>query len=77
MVEASEAVLVVGSSLAVYSAYRLARAAKHAGAHLALLNVGPTRADEFADLKVEALAGEALTRLAAHPSLVLPRGSLQ
>eukprot|EP00884_Botryococcus_braunii_P023005 jgi/Botrbrau1/9389/Bobra.0252s0014.1 len=73
VVERSDAVLVVGSSLAVYSAYRLARAAKQAGARLALLTVGPNRADDFADVKVQALAGEALSRLAAHPALLLPR----
>ena len=65
--------LVVGSSLAVYSAYRLARAAAQAGAYLALLSVGPNRADDLAHVKVEALAGEALSRLVAHPALAHPR----
>lgn len=57
----------------VYSAFRLARAAKAGGAKLALVSVGPTRADSLADLKAEVLAGEALSRLAAHPALLLPR----
>ena len=69
----ADAMLVVGSSLMVYSAYRLAKATKAAGSPLALCVVGPTRADDMADLKVEALAGEAMTRLASLPSLLVPR----
>ena len=67
--------LVVGSSLAVYSAYRLAKAAKKVDAALFILTAGPTRGDDMADAKLEALAGEALARLAAHPSLLLARAS--
>jgi NAD-dependent deacetylase sirtuin 4 len=70
---ACDAMLVVGSSLTVYSAFRLARAAREAGAGLAIVNVGPTRADEVADLKIEARAGEALPALAASGPLTLPR----
>lgn len=68
-----DAMLVVGSSLMVYSAFRLAKAAKAAGAHLGVLTAGPTRADALADIKIEALAGEALSRLAAQPPLLIPR----
>jgi NAD-dependent deacetylase sirtuin 4 len=57
----------------VWSAFRLAKAAKEAGAALAIVNVGETRADDIADLKVHVLAGEALMKLATHPSLMLPR----
>lgn len=70
---AADLVLVVGSSLMVWSAFRLIKAAKEGGARLAIVNVGPTRADDLADLKVEALAGEVMMRLAAHPRLLLPR----
>lgn len=59
--------------LMVYSALRLASAAKAAGAKLVLVNVGPTRADGIADDKVEVLAGEAMMRLAVHPAMQLPR----
>ena len=52
LVEECDALLVVGSSLMVYSAFRLARAAATSGAQLALLSVGPTRADDIADIKV-------------------------
>jgi NAD-dependent deacetylase sirtuin 4 len=43
------------------------------GAELAVVNLGPTRADDLADVKVEALAGEAMMKLATHPSLLIPR----
>lgn len=72
-VSSCDLVLVVGSSLMVWSAFRLIKAAKGAGAALAIVNVGPTRADDLADLKVEALAGEVMMRLASHPRLLLPR----
>ena len=47
----AECLLVVGSSLMVYSAFRLAKAAKDAGAAVVLLSVGPNRADSLADCK--------------------------
>ncbi|BDA47732.1 NAD-dependent protein deacetylase [Coccomyxa sp. Obi] len=73
LAEGCDGLLVVGSSLMVYSAFRLAKAAKASGGALAVLTAGPTRADAVADLKIEALAGEALSRMAAHPSLLIPR----
>ncbi|KAK9809163.1 hypothetical protein WJX72_010502 [[Myrmecia] bisecta] len=72
-IEDADALLVVGSSLMVYSAFRLAKAAKANGAPLAIITVGPTRADDLADMKIEALAGEALSRMASHPALLLQR----
>lgn len=44
--------LVVGSSVMVYSAFSLVERAKAAGARVAVINIGPTRADRLADLKV-------------------------
>ncbi|MDR6839934.1 NAD-dependent protein deacetylase [Pseudoxanthomonas sacheonensis] len=49
----SQALLVVGSSLMVYSGFRFARMAHEAGLPIALLNRGQTRADSIADLKLE------------------------
>ena len=54
---------MVGSSLQVFSAFRLARAAHQAGKPIAILNVGPTRADELSTLKVGCDAAEVLPRL--------------
>jgi NAD-dependent SIR2 family protein deacetylase len=58
------ALLVVGSSLAVYSGFRFARRAHELGLPVALVNDGPTRADDLADVRVGGRAGEVLPRLA-------------
>lgn len=49
----AEGLLVVGSSLMAYSAFRLCRAIKDQGKPLLAINRGKTRADELLDLKVE------------------------
>lgn len=51
--DAADALLVVGSSLMVYSGYRFARQAHALGIPLAIVNRGLTRADDLADLKLE------------------------
>lgn len=56
----SDALLVVGSSLMVYSGYRFARMAHEAGQPVAILNQGRTRADDLATLKLEADCGTTL-----------------
>ena len=61
--EQSDALLVVGSSLMVYSGYRFARAAADAGKPLAAVNLGRTRADELLTLKVTERCSEALAFL--------------
>ncbi|MCJ8203771.1 NAD-dependent protein deacetylase [Pseudomonas sp. RGM2987] len=52
-VEDAEGLLVVGSSLMAFSAFRLCRAIKDQGKPLLAINRGKTRADELLDLKVE------------------------
>lgn len=54
---AAEAVLVVGSSLMVYSGFRFARMAHERGQPLAILTRGRTRADALAELKLDAECG--------------------
>ncbi len=49
----ADALLVIGSSLMVYSGYRFARMAHEAGKPIALLNRGRTRADDLASLRLE------------------------
>ena len=73
LAQSCDGLLVVGSSLQVYSAFRLAKAAKQAEAGIALLTAGWTRADELADMKIECLAGEVLSRLASDSALLVPR----
>ncbi len=65
LVDDAEALLVVGSSLAVYSGFRFARRAAERGIPIGILNLGPTRADPLAAARLEARAAEALPRLAA------------
>jgi len=59
----SEALLVVGSSLFVYSGYRFVVQAKQLGIPVAVVNIGQTRADNMADLKIEAMAGNLLPKI--------------
>eukprot|EP01023_Acetabularia_acetabulum_P035305 TRINITY_DN33305_c0_g1_i1.p1 TRINITY_DN33305_c0_g1~~TRINITY_DN33305_c0_g1_i1.p1 ORF type:complete len:377 (-),score=53.43 TRINITY_DN33305_c0_g1_i1:228-1190(-) len=69
----NQALLVLGSSLMVYSAFRLVKLAQQLGKKIAVVNVGDTRADDIVDFKVQARVGEVLSRMARHPSLLLPR----
>ncbi|MDX5378075.1 MAG: NAD-dependent protein deacetylase [Halomonas sp.] len=66
MVDEAEALLVVGSSLMVYSGYRFARQASAAGKPTACLNLGRTRADALYALKLEAPVGVVLAAVAAN-----------
>jgi len=59
----ADAVLVVGSSLMVYSGFRFVQAASQAGLPVAALNHGVTRADALLSLKVEASCAQALAFL--------------
>jgi NAD-dependent SIR2 family protein deacetylase len=62
-VDRGDALLVVGSSLTVWSGFRFARRAGEKEIPIAILNVGPTRADDLAALKVEARCGDALSEV--------------
>lgn len=61
--EAADAMLVVGSSLMVYSGYRFAQAAARAGKPIAAVNLGTTRADELLTLKIMDRCADALSFL--------------
>jgi NAD-dependent SIR2 family protein deacetylase len=63
-VDASEVLLVVGSSLAVFSGYRFLRRAVERGIPVAIINRGPVRGEEHAAVKIEASTGETLSALA-------------
>ena len=54
----SDSVLVLGSSLQVYSAYRFMVAAHEQKKPIAIVNIGPTRADNLATLKVQVKIGD-------------------
>ncbi len=61
--DAADAMLVVGSSLMVYSGYRFAERAAASAKPIAAVNLGRTRADPLIALKVEAPCEEALAFL--------------
>jgi NAD-dependent SIR2 family protein deacetylase len=58
-----EVLVVVGSSLAVYSGFRFVRRAQERTLPIAIVNIGPTRGDELAAVKIAASAGMILPRL--------------
>ncbi len=63
LLDDAEALLVVGSSLAVFSGYRFVRRAAERGVPIAIVNRGPTRGDAHAAVRVDADAGETLSAL--------------
>ena len=62
---ASQALLVVGSSLMVFSGLRLLHAAQQQGSLVAAINLGVTRADALLDCKLAMPCAEALQALVA------------
>jgi NAD-dependent SIR2 family protein deacetylase len=59
----ADAVLVVGTSLMVYSGYRFVQAAARSGKPVAAINLGRTRADPLLSLKVSQSCSDALAFL--------------
>ena len=51
--ERADALLVIGSSLMVYSGFRFCRMAQASGKPIAAINFGRTRADDLLDIKIE------------------------
>ena len=60
----AEVLLVIGTSLTVFSGYRFVRRAAERSVPVAILNQGPTRGDEHAQLRLDLRAGDALPALA-------------
>ncbi|MFP4300559.1 MAG: NAD-dependent protein deacetylase [Alkalispirochaetaceae bacterium] len=54
MVEEAEALLVLGSSLKVYSGFRFVERAARLGRPVAIVNLGETRGDELASFRLDA-----------------------
>jgi NAD-dependent SIR2 family protein deacetylase len=65
LIDRAEALVVVGSSLAVYSGFRFVLRANARKVPVAIINLGPSRADRFAlAARIRAPAGRVLARLA-------------
>jgi NAD-dependent SIR2 family protein deacetylase len=65
MFDRAELLLVLGSSLAVFSGFRFVRRAADRGVAIAIVNRGETRGDPLATLRIDAPLGEALPALVA------------
>jgi NAD-dependent SIR2 family protein deacetylase len=81
----ADALLVVGSSLMVFSGFRFCRMATQSGKPIAALNLGRTRADDLLHLKLDESAEHVLPLVAqllaapptgAPPALIDHRGTL-
>ncbi|RMZ72086.1 sirtuin type 4 [Pyrenophora seminiperda CCB06] len=74
-VEEADRLLVIGSSLATYSAWRLVKKAKELGMPLGVLNIGGVRGEEvfFGEEGGEGDGGKRAVRLSVSAEEVLPR----
>jgi len=68
LMAAADALLVVGSSLMVYSGFRFCRLAHQTGKPIAAVNLGLTRADHLLALKIE----ESAEHLLPHVATLMP-----
>jgi NAD-dependent SIR2 family protein deacetylase len=71
-VDAARVLLVVGSSLAVFSGYRFLRRAAERGIPVAIVNLGPVRGEEHATLKIEQSTGATLAAVAREVAAAPP-----
>ncbi len=61
--EECDVMLVIGSSLVVYPAAYVPVHAKQSGAKLVIINRGATEQDSLADVRIDAAAGETMTKI--------------
>ena len=65
MLDEAAALIVAGTSLAVFSGYRFLLRAADRGIPIVIVNRGPVRGEERAAVKIEASTGATLAALAA------------
>src|SRR5205085_8248396 len=63
--DAADVLLVVGSSLTVFSGFRFVRRAAERGQRVAIVNLGETRGDPHAHVRVDGRAGDVMPRVLA------------
>nr|XP_014092993.1 NAD-dependent protein deacylase Sirt4 [Bactrocera oleae] len=63
MIYNGDGLLVLGSSLLVFSGYRMVLQTKDLNLPVAIVNIGETRADHLADLKLSAKCGDVIPKL--------------
>lgn len=59
----SDGLLVLGSSLSVFSGYRIVLHSYDLGLPIAIVNIGPTRGDLKANLKISGKCGDIIPKL--------------
>lgn len=62
-VKNSDALLILGTSLSTFSAYRIVLQAIDAKKPIAIINIGETRADELVNLRVKGRCGDILPKV--------------
>jgi len=72
LVESADAMLIVGTSLVVWSGFRLARLAAGRGIPVVAINNGVTRADPLLEFKLQGDCGAALERALALMEAAVP-----
>jgi len=75
LVDAADVLLVLGTSLAVWSGYRFVKRAEARGMPIGMVNLGESRGDPHATVRLDARLGETLTRL--REALVPPSSPAQ
>ncbi|UZJ53908.1 hypothetical protein CBS101457_003228 [Exobasidium rhododendri] len=66
LIDECESMLMIGTSLATYSAFRLVKAAQEQGKRTMIINKGPTRADPIVQDKIELGSSEVMNAVAKH-----------
>ncbi|XP_015112749.1 NAD-dependent protein deacylase Sirt4 [Diachasma alloeum] len=72
-VDNADALLVLGTSLTTFSGYRIILQAVEANKPIAIVNIGETRADSYANVKIESRCGEVFSKV--FPSSNFGKGS--
>lgn len=64
LLDCADVLLVVGSSLTVFSGFRFVRRAAQQNLPIVIVNLGPTRGDDLATVRIKASSGKCLSKLA-------------
>ncbi|XP_024879897.1 NAD-dependent protein deacylase Sirt4-like [Temnothorax curvispinosus] len=62
-IESLDALLILGTSLSTFSAYRVVLQARDAKKPIAIVNIGETRADKSVDLRIKGRCGDVLPKI--------------
>ncbi|KDR16289.1 NAD-dependent ADP-ribosyltransferase sirtuin-4, partial [Zootermopsis nevadensis] len=65
-IENCDSLLVLGTSLTVFSSYRILLQVSENKKQIAIVNIGPTRGDKYAHIKVDTKCGDIIPKLLVH-----------